>query len=548
MQCPQCQHANSEAAKFCEECGSRLVRICVGCGQEVSPGAKFCPECGAHLIESALSPVPHPMDSPQAPVADSTASVGRPPAHRSAPEAERRQLTVLFCDLLDSTSLAGQLDPEEWREVVRAYQATCGDVVQRFDGHIAQYLGDGLLVYFGYPRAHEDDAQRAVRTGLGMVQAIGKLNAQLQQGIGIPLAVRVGIHTGLVVVGEMGGSGRQEQLALGDTPNIAARLQGLAAPNTVVLSAMTRRLVEAYFTYADLGPQALRGVATPLVLSQVLGESGVQSRLDAIALQGFTPLVGREQEVGLLLERWAQVKDGMGQVVLLSGEPGIGKSRLAHVLQEQASSEGATCLSFRCSPYHTNSALYPVIEHLELLLQFRTGDTLQDKVAKLERALAASRLPQAEVVPLMAALLSLPHPDEYAPLNLTPQQQRQKTQEVLVTWLLEETERQPVLAMWEDLHWADPSTLELLSLVIEQAPAARLLTLLTCRPEFSPPWTTRSYVIGRDHDYAAHRRQSVAAAIGPADRGENRRRAAICGRAHEGGRGVRGAPGDRRTL
>jgi class 3 adenylate cyclase len=417
-----------------------------------------------------------------------------PPAHSQppqaaphAPDAERRQLTVLFCDLVDSTRLASQLDPEEWCEVVRAYQDTCAKVIARYEGYIAQYLGDGLLVYFGYPRAHEDDAQRAVRAGLGMVAAIGQLNAQLQQDTGVQLAVRVGIHTGVVVVGEMGGNGRQEQLAVGDTPNIAARLQGLAVPDTVVLSAATRRLVEAFFTYAELGSQALKGVATPLAVSQVLGESGVQSRLDAAAPRAFTPLVGREQEVGLLSERWVQVKDGIGQVVVLSGEAGIGKSRLVHVLQEWVSGEGATHMTFRCSPYHTNSALYPVIEHLERRLQFRRDDTPEDRVTKLERALAVYRLPQAEVVPLLAALLSLPHPQGYAPLSLSAQQQRLKTHEALVGWLLAEAERQPVLAVWEDLHWADPSTLELLGLLIDQAPTARLLTLLTCRPAFRPP-------------------------------------------------------------
>jgi predicted ATPase len=280
---------------------------------------------------------------------------------------------------------------------------------------------------------------------------------------------------------------------LGDAPNIAARLQGLAAPDTVVLSAATRRLVEAYFTYAELGPQALKGVARPLAVSQVLGESGVQSRLDAAVPRGLTPLVGREQEIGLLLERWAQVKGGMGQVVMLSGEAGIGKSRLVQVLQEQASGEGTACITFRCSPYHTNSVLYPVLDHLERLLQFRRDDTPQDKVVKLERLLGAYRLPLAEALPLLAALLSLPHPQAYAPLNLSPQQQRLKTHEALVAWLLAEAERQPVLAVWEDLHWADPSTLDLLGLMIDHAPAARLLTLLTCRPEFPPPWTTRSY-------------------------------------------------------
>src|SRR5215475_10239182 len=262
-----------------------------------------------------------------------------------APEAERRQLTVLFCDLVDSTVLARQLDPEELREVVRAYQEVCAKVIARFEGHIAQYLGDGLLVYFGYPMAHEDDAQRAVRAGLGMVEALGQLNTRLrQEGLrpaptqsrqrGVELAVRLGIHTGLVVVGEVGGGTRQEQLALGEPPNLAARLQGIAAPNTVVISAVTFQLLGGFFACQPLETPLLKGQAQPLAVYQVLYESTARSRLDAVGSAGLTPLIGREQEVALLLERWAQVKDGLGQVVLLSGEAGIGKSRLVQILKE----------------------------------------------------------------------------------------------------------------------------------------------------------------------------------------------------------------------
>ena len=254
------------------------------------------------------------------------------PAAAPPPEAERRQLTVLFCDLVDSTALASQLDPEDLREVVRAYQETCAKVIARFEGHIAQYLGDGLLVYFGYPLAHEDDAQRAVRAGLGMVEALGQLNTRLEQERGVHLAVRLGIHTGLVVVGEVGGGTRQEQLALGETPNLAARLQGLAAPNTLVISAATLQLLGGFFACQSLGTPLLKGLAQPLEVYRVLYESTARSRLEAAGSTGLTPLVGREQEVGLLLERWAQVKDGIGQVVLLSGEAGIGKSRLVQVL------------------------------------------------------------------------------------------------------------------------------------------------------------------------------------------------------------------------
>src|SRR4030095_9502349 len=320
--------------------------------------------------------------------------------------------------------------------------------------------GDGLLVYFGYPQAHEDDARRAVRTGLDIVETLGALNARLAQHQGVQLAVRIGIHTGLVVVGEMGGGSRQEQLALGETPNVAARLQGLAAPRTVGISPAAFRLVRGYFICQDLGARPLKGLAAPLQVYRILSESAAQSRLDAAGATGLTPLVGRDSEVALLLERWAQSQDGAGQVVLLRGEAGIGKSRLVEVLRGRVRSEGATRIVFRCSPYHQNSALYPVIDHLQRVLHWEDDETSEAKFDKLERVLQTYRLPLEDVVPLFAALLSVPLPERYAPLNLTPQRQRHKTQEALVAWLLEEAERQPVLAVWEDLHWADPSTLD----------------------------------------------------------------------------------------
>src|SRR5215471_2783993 len=273
-----------------------------------------------------------------------------PPAIPPSSEAERRQLTVLFCDLVDSTALAGRLDPEDLREIVRAYQAACAEVIRHFEGHIAQYLGDGLLVYFGYPQAHEDDTSRAVRTGLGIVEAIRTLNTRLKQKQEIQLAVRIGIYTGLVVVGEIGSGGWQEQLALGETPNIAARLQSLARPDTVVISEATARLIEGYFVCQTLGAQELKGVVQPIRIYQVLHESRTQTRLDVAAIQGLTPLVGREQEVGLLLDRWAQVKDGLGQLVLLSGEAGIGKSRLVQVLTAQLAGEAYTRIECRYLP------------------------------------------------------------------------------------------------------------------------------------------------------------------------------------------------------
>jgi class 3 adenylate cyclase len=421
MQCPQCHVENRDTAKFCEECGSKLARACPGCSQEVSPRAKFCPECGMRLTESTPSPNSRQAEHQQAQGADPTASLGLASAQRSAPEAERRQLTVLFCDLVDSTALAGQLDPEAWRNVVRAYQSTCAEVIRRFEGYIAQYLGDGLLIYFGYPQAHEDDAQRAVRTGLGMVDAMGKLNAQLQADAGIQLAVRVGIHTGLVVVGEMGGDGRQEPLALGDTPNIAARLQGLAEPDTVVISAATHRLVQGYFACHDRGFHALKGVTAPLTVYRVLGDSGVQSRLEVASPRGLTPFVGRESELTLLLERWGQVREGRGQAVVLVGEAGIGKSRLLETFTTRLGDDAYTRLTFRGSPYAQQSALYPVIEHLQRSLPWPSTDAPEAKIDTLVQLVQAYGWPMAQAVPLLAALLAVPVPDgRFPPLGWTP--------------------------------------------------------------------------------------------------------------------------------
>jgi class 3 adenylate cyclase/predicted ATPase len=426
---------------------------------------------------------------------DQPTTLVSPAVASRGPEAERRQLTVLFCDLVDSTALASQLDPEEWREVVRAYQETCARVIARFEGYIAQYLGDGLLVYFGYPLAHEDDVQRALRAGLGMVDAMGTFNARLTQERGFRLAIRVGIHTGLVVVGEMGGDGRHEQLALGDTPNVAARLQGLAEPDTMLISAATHRLVQGYFTFEGIGPQPLKGVAAPMLVYRILGTGAAESRLDVGATTGLMPLVGRDPEVALLLEHWAQSRAGLGQVVLLSGEGGIGKSRLVEVLRERVVGEGSPGIVLRCSAYHTHSALYPVIAHLQRVLAWRRDETPAGKLDTLERTLQAYGLAPDEVVPLVVALLSVPIPEgRYPPLLLTPQQQRQQTMDALVAWLLAQAEQQAMLAVWEDLHWADPSTLELLGLIIDQAPTARLLTLITYRPEFRPPWAPRSHL------------------------------------------------------
>ena len=486
MSCASCGFENPEGTKLCIECGIPLKNRCPGYGSLNLPSANFCGECGTPLTG-------------QTPVAKSTKRdiqlVKR--EDKSTPEGERRQLTVMFCDLVGSTALSEQLDPEELRDdVVRAYQEVCAEVISHFEGHIAQYLGDGLLVYFGYPLAHEDDAQRAARAGLGILEEIERLNTRLQGDIGVRLAVRLGIHTGLVVVGEMGGGERREPMAIvGETPNIAARLQGIAEPITIVVSSATYHLIQGYFACQALGSHTLKGLSQPIEVYRVLHESGVQSSFELAVTKGLTPLVGREQELRILLERWERVKEGEGQVVLLNGEAGIGKSRLVQALKEQLAGESHVRIESRCSPYYQNSSLYPVIDHLERLL-FRKEDSPEEKLGKLERALVVAQhaVPLQETVPLFASLLSLPLSDRYSPLDLSPQRQKQKTLEALLSWLLKEAEKQPVVRIVEDLHWVDPSTLEYLSLVVEQVPTARVFTLFTFRPDFSPPWAMRSHM------------------------------------------------------
>jgi TOMM system kinase/cyclase fusion protein len=485
--CPRCQHVNLLEAQFCNACAAPLTVPCPNCGRTNPPGAAFCHACAMPLI--SLTPTPPVVEAlpDQAPVPSPAAT---PPP----PEAERRHLTVMFCDLVESTHLAERLDPEDYRDVMRTYQAAGAEVIQRYDGHIAQLLGDALLIYFGWPTAHEDDAPRAVHAGLEMLAALAEVNRRLKQTHRVQLAMRVAIHTGLVVVGEMGGSGHQEQLALGATPNVAARLQALAPPGSVVISAATHALVQGYFTTSDLGPQALKGMASPVQVYQVLQESGAQHRFEVARRRGLTPFVGRETEVAVLGERWQQAREGMGQVVVISGEAGIGKSRLVQSLYERVAHESHVRLECRCSPYHQHSAFYPIVDLLERTVGFERGDTATTKLSKLEVMLAPLHLPVEAPVPLLAALLSIPLGDAYAALSLTSQQQRQHTLTTLLALVTAWAEPQPVLLVVEDLHWVDPSTREFLDLLIDQVPTLPLCVVLTCRPTFQPPWGLRTHL------------------------------------------------------
>jgi class 3 adenylate cyclase len=426
-----------------------------------------------------------------APVAEAPA----PPAETSttfAPrsDAERRQLTVMFCDLVGSTALSTRLDPEDLREVIAAYHRAVADVVRSLDGFVAKYMGDGILVYFGYPHAHEDDAERAVRAGLGIIDAIGCLDIKSAK-----LQARVGIATGLVVVGDLIGEGSaQEQAVVGETPNLAARLQALAEPDAVFIAASTRQLVGNLFEYDDLSAVEVKGISTPVPAWQVLRPRAVVSRFEALHPAELTPLVGREEETELLLRRWQRAKSGDGQVVLLCGEPGIGKSRMATVLLEKVQSEPHTRLRYFCSAYHAESALHPTIGQLEHAARFERDDSGAAKLDKL-RALLARTTATAEEMALLAELLSLPVDGaDMGVHRLTPQQKKERTFTTLVRQLGALAREAPVLMLFEDAHWADPSSCELLDRVVEHVARWSVLLVITFRPEYMPPWAGLPHV------------------------------------------------------
>jgi class 3 adenylate cyclase/predicted ATPase len=411
-------------------------------------------------------------------------------------EAERRQLTVMFCDLVGSTALSTKLDPEDLREVISAFQDTCRKAIEHYAGFIARYMGDGMLVYFGYPRAHEDDAERAVRAGLDVVRSMADLNADIGRRHEVVLAVRIGVATGPVVVGDIVGEGAAEEAAvIGETPNLAARVQAVAEPDQLIIPTATHQLLGALFEYEDAGTHALKGIDQPVRLWRVVGEADVEDRHEAKRVGRGLPLVGRQEELGLLLRAWESSKQGHGQAVLIQGEAGIGKSRLIEALRERLSEQNYMRVVHRCSPYHANTPLYPVIEHLKRAMGWAREDDPGQRLEKLESALERQSLPLEEAVPLFAALMSLPLPEgRYAPSALGARQQREQTLDALAGWLLDEAEQSPVLNVWEDLHWADPTTLELLGIYIDQSPTVSMLSVLTYRSEFVPPWSMHSHM------------------------------------------------------
>ena len=426
------------------------------------------------------------LNGASVPVANQSAAEAVSDAPASS--AERRHVTVMFCDLVGSTALSTRMDPEDLREVISAYQKCVAETVHRFDGFVAKYMGDGVLVYFGYPYAHEDDAERAVRAGLQLIAAVTALKSPVR------LQTRVAIATGLVVVGDLIGSGEaRERGIVGETPNLAARLQGIAEPDTVIIADSTRRLIGNLFELQDLGARDLKGIAGPTRAWAALRPSYVASRFEALHPAEMTALVGREEESELLLRRWSRAKIGEGQVVLISGEAGIGKSRLTAALMERLADEPHTRLRYFCSPQHTDSALHPIIGQMERAAGFVHDDTAKARLDKLDVVLAQA-LTSIENAALLAEMLSLSNDGRHPALELTAQQRRERTLRALVLQVEALSNRNPVLMIFEDAHWIDPTSLEALGLVVARIASLPVLLIVTFRPEFDPPWLGRPHV------------------------------------------------------
>jgi class 3 adenylate cyclase/tetratricopeptide (TPR) repeat protein len=467
VRCGHCGRDNTADAAFCGGCGAAIAaRACARCGRGARYDDRFCAGCGARLDDAAPAGAP-------APAAD-----------------QRRHLTVMFTDLADSTRLAGELDPEDMRDLYRAYQAACAEAIARHSGYLAHYMGDGVLAYFGFPEAHEDDARLAVAAGLDIVAAAARLRREFRRD---DIGVRVGLHTGEVVVAEMGaGDRRQEHDVVGETPNIAARLQGIADRDAVVISEAARPLVDGWFELESLGAHDLKGVARPIGAHRVIGATAATSRMDASAGRGLTPLVGREAELEELLAAWRACGEGAGRVALVSGEPGIGKSRLAHELHERVVASGRASVRLRCSPYHRSSALFPVLRRLEGIVPADLEPGARRR--RLEDELRQSGLDVAEAAPLLGELMGLGDGDAAPAVTESGQRRKRRTLDALQAWLMAQGGGGPLLLVVEDAHWIDPSTLELLGRFFGPEPVRGLMLVITYRDEFVPPWPHRGYV------------------------------------------------------
>jgi class 3 adenylate cyclase/tetratricopeptide (TPR) repeat protein len=467
MRCSNCGSENPSDRKFCGECGTQFLLRCPKCGKENVPPFRFCGECGGTLADPIVV----------------GAQESKP---LTATAGERRHLTVMFCDLVGSTQIAAQLDPEEWREIVDSYHRAATEAITRFGGYVAQYSGDGVMAYFGWPEAHDNNAERAARAGLLILDIISKLNEQPSRP---KLSARIGIDSGLVVVGASAGKNAD---VYGDTPNIAARVQAATLPDTVLITAETHRLISGMFVVEDCGVRALKGIERPIQLYRVIRPTVVRGRLEAMAAtRGLTPFVGRDDELRLLMHHWERALEGEGQAVIIIGEAGIGKSRLVQHFHEQMMRTPHTWAEVAASPLFQNTPFYPVSQLLRQLLAAPIDEPLDDQLVRLESALELAGLKPAEAIPLIAPLLNLTAPAKYPLPTLLPEQQHSRLLAMLIELMRGATDVQPLVIAAEDLHWADPSTLELLQLLVEQSATARMLLLYTGRPEFRPKWPLR---------------------------------------------------------
>ena len=476
MECLSCHADNPESGRFCTQCGAALPTKCIQCGAVNLPESRFCGSCGVSLaVATRLSN-------------GFTAATSRLPSPSKTnyiSSGERRHLTVLFCDIVGSTSLAKSLDPEELNEITRRYYDCCTDAIHQFEGLVANYIGDGVMALFGYPRAHEDDAERAIRAALTIISAVRAANAKSEARV----RVRIGIATGLVVVGEDGTEPlTKEKTVVGEAPNLAAHLQSESQPNNILISDATRRLVGDVFKLEELKLGRLKGGNKPVTIWRVIGEKEVTSRFAAHAVS-FTNFVGRDQEVALLTDRWHQAVQGEGQVLVLLGEAGIGKSRIVEAFRQLVSNESHTTVRYQCSPYHIDSALHPIIRQLEHAAGLAAEDSPSVKLDKLEALLRRGTTSLKEVIPLFAALLSIPTDGRCPPLDPDPQRRKERTLNALIDQLAGLAQEGSVLIILEDVHWADPTTLEFLGRTIPRLSEMHVLLIMTGRPEFKVRWT-----------------------------------------------------------
>src|SRR5215469_16416779 len=460
MRCDKCGTENPDRAKFCVECASPFARKCPSCNAENPPTAKFCLECAQPLHAEAL------------------ATTAKTPSQRQAPDGERRHLTVLFSDLVNSTQIAAHLDPEDWRDIAAQYQETAATAVTRFGGHVAKYLGDGLMVYFGWPQAHEDDAE------------VAALNGRLAAEHKVKLSVRVGVQTGSVVIGHGGGTDAD---VFGDAPNVASRVQSAAEPDSVLITAAVHELVSGRFVVKDRGAHQLKGVAHPVQLYQAIRHTVARRRTHYAAPHTVTPFVGREDEIRLLLSRWERAREGQGQLVLVIGEPGIGKSRLVEEFCAHIRDNPHQLVECAGEQFYQSTPFHAVTQILDQGLGWQGEESPEERIALLERVLEQARMKVSEAVPLIAELLGLPIPDKYPPLVYAPDQRRRRLLATLTAWVLNAARVQPLLMVMEDLHWIDPSTLELAQKLVEQAATTPLMLVYTARPEFRSPWPMRAH-------------------------------------------------------